>query len=114
MSSVAVAGKLTVKQPPVKPPWGKSWSECLETVDNKVKKNRLRVACAVACAAITRSIVTIGPEDPLTVQMLNIAMGLCQKGWDIPCWREKMMYWLDTLANRATWKLPARVASNTK
>ena len=74
------------------------------------EKNRLRVACAAA----TGVMLTVGPEDPLTIQLLNVARALLPKGWKLPGWHDKRMYWLDTVANKTTWKLPDREAGQTK
>ena len=39
------------------------------------------------CAATTGVMVAIGPDDPLTQQLLNVARAL-PRGWQIPSWKD--------------------------
>jgi hypothetical protein len=74
------------------------------------EKNRLRIACAT----VTRMMSTVGPDDPLTQQLLDVARKLLPKGWQIPGWQDKKMYFLDTVSNKTTWRLPDREAGSAK
>ena len=69
-------------------------------------KNKLRVACAAA----TGVVCAVGEDDPLTIHLLEVTRSLLPKGWQLVGWQDKRMYWLDTVNNKTTWKLPDKEA----